>query len=90
MTSEQKLWLTLILGLIIIVVGTIGYSLIEGWTLLDSLYMTVITLSTVGFKEVYPLSDNGHLFTIFLIIFGAFMAAFVIKLAAQLVLEGQL
>jgi voltage-gated potassium channel len=90
MTSVQKLWLTLAFGGLIIVIGTLGYVLIEDWPILDSLYMTVLTLSTVGFKEVYPLSDRGHVFTIFLIVFGAFTAAFIIKSVAQIVLEGQL
>jgi voltage-gated potassium channel len=52
------------------VLGTIGYSLIEGWEIVDSLYMTIITLSTTGFKEFRPLSVGGRIFTMFLIIMG--------------------
>lgn len=63
----------LMLGLIIIV-GVVGFKLIEGYNFLDALYMTVITMATVGFKEVHELSDGGKIFTIFLIIssFGIF------------------
>ncbi len=50
--------------------GTAGYSIIEGWSVFDSLYMTIITLSTTGFREFHPLSPVGRIFTIFLIIFG--------------------
>jgi voltage-gated potassium channel len=50
--------ITLIMG------GTLGYTLIEGWTLGDSLYMAFITLTTVGFGEVRPLSETGRYFTI--------------------------
>ncbi len=60
----------LFLVFILFLGGTIGYSLIEDWTILDSLYMTVITLSTTGFKEIYPLSITGRIFTMVLIIFG--------------------
>jgi voltage-gated potassium channel len=38
--------------------------IIEGWSLIDALYMTVITITTTGFQEVHPLSDAGHLFTV--------------------------
>jgi hypothetical protein len=48
--------------------GTVGYMLLEQWSLLDAVYMTVITISTVGFTEVHPLSGAGHLFTIGLIL----------------------
>ena len=54
----------------LVVVGTFGYHMLEEMTLLDALYMTVITLSTVGFGEVQPLSPLGRLFTIGLILFG--------------------
>ena len=60
----------LFLVFILFLGGTIGYSLLEDWTILDSLYMTVITLSTTGFKEIYPLSITGRIFTMVLIIFG--------------------
>jgi voltage-gated potassium channel len=55
---------------LIIVVGTLGYRIIEGFTLLDSLYMTCITITTVGFREVESLSATGKLFTIALIFAG--------------------
>jgi len=74
----------------IIALGTIGYSLIEGWQPFDALYMTVITLATVGFKEVQPLSDEGKLFTIILIISGTGMIAYTLSCLLQFTLEGQL
>ena len=55
--------------------GTVGYHLIEGWPLHECLYMTVITVSTVGFGEVHPLSHNGQMFTVLLIFFGVTAAA---------------
>ena len=74
----------------IIAIGTFGYSMVEGWSLFDSLYMTVITLATVGFKEVQPLSDHGKLFTIVLIISGTGMIAYTLSSLLQFTLEGQL
>lgn len=60
--------------LFILVIGVLGFRELEGFDWLDSFYMTIITLSTVGFGEIRPLSDNGRLFTAFLIItsFGIF------------------
>ena len=53
-----------------IILGTLGYAQIEKWNLLDSLYMTVITLTTIGFGEVHTLSDQGRVFTIILSLIG--------------------
>src|SRR5205085_9270475 len=53
--------------------------LIEGMSLLDALYMTVITLSTVGFAEVQPLSPAGRIFTIALIVVGVTMAGYLVS-----------
>ena len=50
--------------------GSVGYSLIEKWDFFDSLYMTIITVSTTGFQEIYPMSLPGRIFTMFLIIMG--------------------
>ena len=67
------------LGLIafITVGGTIGYMVIEGWSFVNALYMTIITISTVGYGEVLPLTEYGKLFTAFLIVssFGTFAYA---------------
>lgn len=62
--------LALISLVALVVLGTFGYHVLERWTLLDSLYMTVITLGTVGFKEVHNLDPAGKVFTIVLIVFG--------------------
>ena len=56
--------------------GTVGYRMIEGWGWLDSFYMTVITVSTVGITEVHPLSDAGRLFTTLLIFGGVGVMAY--------------
>lgn len=61
-----------LLPLLLVLAGTLGYSLIEGWSLLDSLYMAVISLSTVGFNEVHELSPAGRIFTVVLILGGVF------------------
>ena len=74
---------------ILVTIGIGGYMGIEGWKFLDSLYMTVITLGTVGFKEVHELSDAGKLFTIFLIIFGVSVIGYIVGSLAQIMFEGQ-
>ncbi|THB62666.1 MAG: two pore domain potassium channel family protein, partial [Spirochaetaceae bacterium] len=55
---------TAIAGLIVLIViaaGVTGYSLIEGWSLADAFYMTIITITTTGFHEVHPLSESGRI-----------------------------
>jgi voltage-gated potassium channel len=59
--------------LFLVVAGTVGYTLIEGWPLLDALYMTVITLSTIGYGETHPLSTAGRVFTMLLILGGVYV-----------------
>lgn len=67
--------------------GTLGYWLIEGWSPLDSLYMTVITVSTVGFGELRPLSPAGKLFTAALILFGVGALAYAASKTTESLLE---
>jgi len=73
----------------IVVIGTIGYEVIEGWSFLDSIYMTITTITTVGFREVHPLSDAGRIFTIFIIIGGVGGALYVLTSIMGYILEGQ-
>ena len=66
------------------VVGTLGYVLIEGWSAWDAFYMTVITVTTVGYGEVHPMSQAGRIFTVFVLLtgVGAFFSAFTIFMAS--------
>jgi voltage-gated potassium channel len=76
----------LVIGILIAVLilsgGTIGYMVIEGWPFADALYMTVITLSTVGYGEVLKVSSEGRIFTMVLIVMGV---GFVFYLAGSIV-----
>jgi len=74
----------------IIVVGIIGYMTIEEYSFMDSLYMTTITVTTVGFREVRPLSDSGRLFTIFLLITSWITFAWAIARITQFVINGEI
>lgn len=78
----------LLLGLLII--GTSGFIFIEGYSLLDALYMTVITASTVGFREVNPPSDMGKWFTIFLILYSVGIIYYAASHFTRLLIDGQL
>ncbi len=69
---EIRLAVLAVVGLIVI--GTVGYMALEGWTALDAFYMTVITIFTVGFREIHPLSPASQLFTSGLIVFGVAIA----------------
>jgi len=69
--------------------GMVGYISIENYTPIEALYMTVITLSTVGFAEVRPLSDAGRVFTIFLITINLAVATFFIAQLSSYVFEGE-
>jgi voltage-gated potassium channel len=87
---RQKLLLALFLLGCIISFGTLGYMFIEGWDLLDSLYMTIITLASVGYKEVHELSFNGKIFTIVFIIGGVGTVAYALTAGVKIILEGEL
>ncbi len=68
-TRRRFLWVAYTL-LLVVGIGIIGYMTIEGWSFLDALYMTVVTLSTVGYEEVHGLTTAGRIFSILLIIGG--------------------
>ena len=76
--------------MILVAGGTAGYMVIEDWTILDSLYMTVITLSTIGYGEVNPVSQPGRIFTLILIVMGVGFFLYVIGNVVQFLVEGRI
>lgn len=69
--------------------GTIGYMVIEGWHIVDALYMTMITVTTVGFGEVHPLSDIGRIFTVFVLLLSLGIVTYGVSSAVEYVVTGQ-
>lgn len=76
MGLHKKIWIAVCLTAVFLVAGTIGYVRLEGFTLLEAFYMTVITISTVGFGEINELTNVGRIFTVFLILLGVGSVAF--------------
>ncbi len=90
MYQLSKIYLPLAILFCILITGIAGFMIIEGYSLLNAFYMTVITIATVGFGEVHPLSDAGKIFTSFLIItsFGTF--AYAISSLSRYVIDGEM
>jgi voltage-gated potassium channel len=84
---QQLIAATISLG-VILIIGTIGYGLLEHWTLIDAAYMTVITLSTVGFSETHPLSPQSRVFTIVLIFMGVVNIGFLLNRLTEAFTQG--
>ncbi len=89
MPYRRQIFYSLVLVLLVIATGTAGYMLIERWGLLDALYMTVITITTVGYREVHPLSRYGMVFTIFLILFSLGIVFYILNTGARAIIEGE-
>lgn len=90
MENTKHLITGIIIALCIVLFGTVGYILIEGWEFLDSLYMTIITISTVGFSEVHHISKAGRLFTIVLVFFGVGFTLYIAAAVVQFMVEGRI
>ena len=95
MNYQSKTIIAFLLLIGLLVVGTVGYLIIErdnpnkDWTLLDAIWMTVITLTTVGFGDM-EMSDSGRAFTVFLLIVGISMYIYCITIATTFLVEGEL
>jgi voltage-gated potassium channel len=90
MKADKSIVRSILILLGVLLSGTLGYYLIENWTILESFYMTVITLSTIGFGEVRELSPQGRIFTVMLIVTGIGLVARLISRLGQLVIESGL
>ncbi|MEO8456559.1 MAG: potassium channel protein [Chloroflexota bacterium] len=89
-TLPPNLFRAGILLITVTIIGIAGYMIIEGWSFLDAVYMTVIVLTTIGFEETRPLNDIGRIFTIFLAIFGVGAIFYTLIAGFQFLIEGEL
>lgn len=90
MTGTRQFLVSLIILTLIITLGSLGYIIIEGWDIMDALFMTVITLTTVGFGVVHPMGKAGQLFTIGLIFIGGGFFIYVVGAIVQFMVEGRI
>ncbi|MGB9822201.1 potassium channel family protein [Thermodesulfovibrio sp.] len=87
---RRKFVLILLLIIAVLVFGTAGYMIIEDLKFIDAFYMTVITLATVGFKEVKDLDEPGKIFTIILILNGFGIFTYSLTTGAKIIIEGEI
>jgi voltage-gated potassium channel len=86
--ARGRLSVLLLLG--VFIGGTVGYTIIEGWTPWDALYMTVISVTTVGYREVHPLSRAGQLFTMLVLMVGVATVLYTFSFFMARIVEGDL
>jgi voltage-gated potassium channel len=75
---------------IVFIIGTLGFHFIEDWTYLDAFFMTLITITTIGYQEIHPLTETGKVFDIFLILLGVGSAAYVFATFTRFIVEGEM
>src|SRR5438309_9482665 len=75
---------------ITVCIGTIGFSLVEGWGIFDAFYMTLTTITSVGYQEIRPLSRSGRIFNSFVILFGVSSMFFAVGAMTQTIIELEL
>ena len=88
--SYPELVLSLLVVVLALLVGTLGYMFVEGWSAFDSFYMTVITLATIGYGETHPLTTEGRVFTVVLIFLGVGAGTVVFSSISRVVIGGQI
>ncbi|MEM6721185.1 MAG: potassium channel protein [Bacteroidota bacterium] len=84
---RSKFYIAIALLFLVLFTGIVGFMLVTECSFIDGFYMTVITVTTVGFQEVVPLDDQGKLFTVFLIIISVFVFAYAISVITEYILS---
>jgi len=87
MSTRHRLYISVILLLVVIAIGSTGFHLIEKWNWFDGFYMTLTTMTTIGYGEVHPLSHVGRIFNSVLIVLAVFSGGFTIAMFSQALLE---
>ncbi|MFT5736086.1 MAG: voltage-gated potassium channel [Maribacter sp.] len=83
---RSKIYLALVLIVVVLLFGVLGYRYISDYSWIDALYMTIITVTTVGFSEVRPMGPEGKIFTVLLIVTSVFIVGFAISVVTEYIL----
>lgn len=89
-STARPLLVSSILLLLVISIGTVGYVLLEGWTAWDGFWMVLITLTSIGYGEVHPLTNIGRAWTVFVIVSGLSLGTYALTRLTASVVEGDL
>ncbi|WP_185956505.1 potassium channel family protein [Changchengzhania lutea] len=84
---RTQVYTAILLPVIILLIGIFGYKLISGYSWVDALYMTIITMTTVGFGEVQPLDDQSKIFTVFLILTSVVIVGYALSIVTEYILS---
>ena len=84
---RSKIYTAVLLLCILLIVGVVGFKIISGYSWIDALYMTVITITTVGFAEVNPLDDASKIFTVFLILTSIVIVGYALTIITEYILS---
>ena len=87
MNLRHRLYFCLAMLALVVAGGSIGFRAIEGWSWFDAFYMTLTTMTTIGYGEIHPLSHQGRIFNSFLIVFAVFSVGFTIATFSQALLQ---
>ena len=90
MSGWKRTAISVLIFITVFLFGVVGYMVIEGWNFIDAFYMTINTLTTVGFNEVHELGNAGKIFTSLLILVGVGVILYIISMVSQFVVEGRL
>ena len=84
---KSKFFTAIFLMFFVFFIGVIGFMLLSGYGFVDAIYMTIITVTTVGFSEVNPLDETSKIFTIFLIITSVFVFAYSLSVITEYIVS---
>ena len=89
-TNFNRLILAIVLTLLSLIIGMAGFMMLEGFSAADAFYMTVITISTVGYGELHPFSATGRLFVSFYILYNLVLVAYLVSVLSAFIFDGEL
>ncbi|MBE0422547.1 MAG: potassium channel protein [Lutibacter sp.] len=90
MIFKKKLYISILFFISVVSIGVIGYMILSAANFLDALYMTIITMTTVGFSEIHPLNEHEKIFTIFLILISIIVYAYSVTALSEYLVNGKL